>query len=193
MEVMKLQLIWISLAFLYFNPVLPITALKSGPIGYILHRPSGKVILPYDSTSPVIDNREVVLHNSGLGQTFPQMQFVEVPGEDGFGYIRHVASGKYIHPLNGLQHPPNGQSLVFFQGAHKACLFKFDLQNDRIIQKTSGKIWHPYGGLADPPDSSVVNLNSDRHEHATFIFANEKGEKMAPTCPSKSGCPPCSI
>ena len=189
---MKIQLIWILAASLYFSLVSPITALKPGPIGYILHRKSRKVIGPLGDPTNVADDTKVVLLKSGFGQAWAQVQFMEVPGDNDFGFIRHVASGKYIHPLNGSKNPPNGNPLVWHYGAHEACLFKLDLQNDRIIQKESGKNWHQHGGLGDPPDNSVVVLNSDRDYHARFIFTNEQGAKIAPTCPSVNGCP-CSF
>ena len=103
--------------------------------------------------------------------------------------MQHVPSGKYVHPLGGSTNPPENTPLVFYRGFHRACLFKFDLQNDRIIHKTSGKIWHPLGGVAFPPNNQPVVLHSHRHSRATFIFANQQGAKIPATCPIYCPCP----
>ena len=115
-----------------------------------------------------------------MGEERLQLQFEEAQGQGGYGYIKHVASGKYVHPLGGSQNPPNDTPLVFYRGYHAACLFKFDLNNDYIIHKTSRKIWHPYGGSANPGNNVGVVLHSDRHNRATFIFGNDKGAKITP-------------
>ena len=180
---------WTIVILLCFNMTLFTMALVPGPNGWILHRPSEKVISFERYRTPV--NGARVLHNlpALIGQESTKIQFEEVPGEEGYGFIRHVLTGKYVHPLGGSKNPPNDNLLVWYDGAHEACLFKFDMQNDYIIHKTSGKIWHPSSENVDPWVRGHVVLHSDRHSRATFIFANEQGAKMPPICPK--ACPVC--
>ena len=177
---MKLHLLTIAAALCLNAGFLAAQELET-PIGYIVHRPSEKLIHPFRGSANPPDNTRLVLYTGGLGETRLQLQFIPVPGQGDYGYIKHVPSGKYVHPLGGSQNPPNGTPLVFHRGRHAACLFKFDLENDYIIQKTSGKIWHPRGGRAIPGNNTPVVLHSDRHSRATFFFADENGLKISPT------------
>ena len=176
--IMKAYLVWTIAAILYQS--VGILTASSTPVGYILHRPSLKLIHPLGGSPYPSDNTRLVLYTGGLGETRLQLQFIPAPGQGGYGYIKHVPSGKYVHPLGGSQNPPNDTPLVFYRGYHAACLFKFDLQNDYIIQKTSGKIWHPKGGSATPGNNAPVVLHSDRHSRATFFFADVYGRKISP-------------
>ena len=122
-----------------------------------------------------------MVYDGGFGEKRLQFQFVPAKGQCGVGYIKHVTSGKYIHPLGGSQNPSENTPLVLYRGYHDACLFKFDLKNDYIIHKTSGKIWHPYGGSANPGNNVGVVLHSNRHARATFYLANAFRTKISPT------------
>ena len=156
-----------------------VESLAYGPIGYIVHRSSGKLVHPLGGSPYPSDDTPLVVYEGGFHERRLLFQFV--PHGDGYGYIKHVPSGKYIHPLGGSQHPPNDTPLVLYEGYHRACLFRFDLRNDYIIHKTSGMIWHPYGGSVNPGNDVGVVLHADRHGRSKFYLANAYGKKMYPT------------
>ena len=153
------------------------------PIGYITHRPSGKLIHPGGGTNIPPNNTPLVVFQGGLGLSRLQMQFVAEPQFIGYGYIRQVPSGKYVHPFGGSLQPPDNTELVYHTGACASCLFSFDVYNDFIIHRTSQKIWHPTGGLCNPSDNTIAVLHPARHVDATFIFVNAEGMKLFPASP----------
>ena len=158
--------------------VLSCVSAQRSQIGYIIHRSSGKLIHPLGGSANPADNTRLVTYIGGLKQTRLQLQIEKDPSQNGYGYIRHVPSGKYIHPLGGSLKPADNTLLVFHRGKHAACLFKLDMDNDYIIQKSSNKIWHPKGGMRNPPNNNLVVLHRDRHDRATFFFSNDFGAKI---------------
>ena len=151
---------------------------QSSEIGYIVHRASGKLIHPLGGKAAPAENTRLVVYDGGLKETRLQMQFDKDPTQSGYGYIRHVPSGKYVHPQGGSLQPADDTLLVFHSGKHAACLFKFDVDYDYIIQKSSNKIWHPKGGKRYPPNNNLVVLHWHRHDRATFFLANSCGAKI---------------
>ena len=153
------------------------------PTGYIVHHASGKLIHPASEYHNPYDNTPLVVLEGGFGLSRLLMQFVADPQFIGYGYIRHVLSGKYVCPSGGSLQPADNTELVLFTGACASCLFSFDVYNDFIIHQTSQKIWHPAGGFCNPADKTNVVLHPARHVGATFIFANAEGMKLFPASP----------
>ena len=151
---------------------------SSSQVGHIVHRASGKLIHPLGGKAIPADNTRLMVHEGGLKETRLQIKFDKDPAQNGYGYIRHVSSGKYVHPMGGSLQPADDTLLVFHRGKHAACLFKFDMDYDYIIQQSSNKIWHPKGGKRHPPNNNLVVLHRARHDRATFFFANDCGAKI---------------
>ena len=70
----------------------------SGPVGYIFHNESGKLIHP---RGDAYDDTYVVISDHDRPTTQPdRLQFRFIPDQEGkWGYIEHVNSGKVIRPL----------------------------------------------------------------------------------------------
>ena len=126
------------------------------------------------------NNTTLVTYNAALGESRLQVQFEPVPEEGHYGYIKHVPSGKYVHPRGGNLDPGNDTELVYHDGKHAACLFAFDETNNYIVHKGSGKIWHPYGGSPSPGNDTPCVLHIGRHDAATFMMVNSSGAKISP-------------
>ena len=151
----------------------------STPIGWIVHYSSRKLVHPYGGSWNPDNDTNLVVHEGGLGESRLQFQFEVVEGQGHFGYIKHVPSGKYVHPLGGSIDPGKDTQLVYHDGKHSACLFCFDEENNYIVH-ISNKIWHPYGGLANPSDDTGVVLHGDRNVAATFMMTDASGNKISP-------------
>ena len=108
-----------------------------GPAEYIFHRSSGKIVHPHGGSSQPSNGTELVLHSAKDSPARLQVQFVPVEGFGHFGYIKHVKSGKIVHPQGGSLTPGNDTKLVYDSDTHAGALFAFDEQDERI-----GKIWH---------------------------------------------------
>lgn len=67
-----------------------------GPVGYIFHNASGKLVRSADGSYNPPNDTNIVLNsdNSGPGR----LQFRFVPDNGEWGYIEHISSGKVIHP-----------------------------------------------------------------------------------------------
>ena len=150
------------------------------PIGYVTHYSSGKIIHPLNGSPQPADNTNLVVYTGGYGELRLQLQFVEDPNTEGYGYIKHTSSGKYVHPYGGSLQPADNTPLVFYTGHHAACLFRFDECEDYIVHESSNKIWHPLGGSENPADNTVVVLHIHQHDRAKFFFANSYGVKISP-------------
>lgn len=146
--------------------------------GFIIHRPSGKLIHPFGGSSSPSDNTKLVIYRGGLGLPRVQLEFEEALDEDGYGYIKHSLSGKYVCPMGRSNQPNENTPLVFLSGARRSCLFIFDVVNDYIIHKGSKKIWHPEDSSGNPSDNTVVVLKSARHNRATFFMGDNQRKKI---------------
>ena len=151
---------------------------QGNPIGYIYHRTSFKAIHPKGGSPYPDDNTDLVVHD-GSNEHRLQLQFVPQPAFGHFGYIKHVASGKYIHPNGGSGTPGDNTHLVFHHGAHYGCLFKFDEEKEHIIH-IGEKIWHPLGGDTRPGNNNPVVLHSGSHAATRFYFGDGYGNKISP-------------
>ena len=151
----------------------------SGPIGYIFHQPTGKLIHPKGGSHDPHNNTRLVVHSDRNDPTRLQVRFVPVQGQGHFGYIEHVSSGKIIHPLGGSVKPGNDTHLIYHEDRHHGALFEFD-EEDYIIKHIGGKIWHPHGGSANPKNDTKCVLHSDRHAAAKFYFGDISGKPISP-------------
>jgi hypothetical protein len=155
----------------------------SGPIGYIFHQPTGKLVHPKGGSRNPRNNTRLVVHSDRNDPTRLQVRFVPVQGAPGchgrFGYIEHVASGKIVHPSGGSADPGNNTQLVYHEDRHHGALFEFD-EEACVIKHIGGKIWHPHGGSPNPKNDTKCVLHSDRHAAAKFYFGNIDGKPMSP-------------
>ena len=156
----------------------------SGPIGYIFHQSSGKLIHPGPGAQ---SGTVLVLHGNKNNPARLQVQFVPAQGYGHFGYIKHVSSGNIVHPSGGSVNPGNDTPLVYHGDKHSGALFGFNEKEYEIIH-FGGKIWHPSGGSPNPGNSMVCVLHSDRHAAAKFYFGDIDGKPMSPyPSPNLSG------
>ena len=152
---------------------------RSGPIGYIFHRSSLKVVHPLGGSTNPANGTNLVLHGDKIIPKRLQFRFVPVEGFGHYGYIEHVATGKIVHPEDGSLHPKNDTKLVYHSDRHAGALFAFDEEDERIIHR-SGKIWHPSYGSAKPGNDTPCLLHVDVHDAAKFYLGKLDGTKIHP-------------
>ena len=158
-----------------------------GPIGYIYHSSSGKLVHPYGGSANPIDNTELVLHSDKDNPSRLQMRFVAEQREGHFGYIEHVSSGKIVHPSGGSLNPGENTKLVLHSDRHHAALFRFN-EADNTLKHKGGKTWHPSGGSPNPSNDTSCVLHSTSHDAAMFYFGGIDGVPMSPyTSPNVTG------
>ena len=69
----------------------------AGPVGYIFHNASGKLIHARGGDYDPPDGTNIVINNDTTGPARLQYRFIPQEGE--WGYIEHISSGKVIYPL----------------------------------------------------------------------------------------------
>ena len=154
----------------------------SGPIGYIFHKPSDKLVHPKGGSRNPGNNTRLVVNSDRDDPARLQVRFVPVPDQGRFGYIEHVASDKIVHPSGGSVKPGNNTELVYHESRHHGALFEFD-EEACVIKHIDGKIWHPRGGLPKPRNDTVCVLHSDCSAAAKFYFGDIDGKPMSPYPP----------
>ena len=132
-----------------------------GPIGWIFHRSSGKLVHSRGGSSQPSNDTELVLHSAKDSPSRLQVRFVLVEGFGHFGYIKHATSGKIVHPQGGFLTPGNSMELVYHSDTHADALFTFDEEHERIVHR-DGKIWHLEG----------VHLIQEMVQHAFFTLTS---------------------
>ena len=150
------------------------------PRGHIIHSLSGKRIHSQQGNLDPADNTKLVLRDGGGGEARHQFQFLRDPQNCGYGYIRHVTGGRYVHPFGGSLQPANNTALVLYSGKHIGGLFKFDQARRFIIQMSSQMIWIPLGGSTNPDEGTEVVLHSVRDCSSNFHFVNHNSQQIAP-------------
>ena len=156
------------------------TIANTSPVGYIVHRTSGKVVHPYGGREKPGDNTGLVVYTGGLGQRRLQFRFVPAPGFGHFGYIQHVTGGKYAVPYGGWDVPRDDTGIVLWWKPNYSSLFAFDEANEHI-KHISGKVWHPYRGWSTPRDDTKVVLHHETAPlHNRFYFSDSSGRKISP-------------
>ena len=153
--------------------------MSTGPIGYLHHWSSRKLVHPRGGSHNPGNDTELVVHSAKDDPGRLQFRFVAVDGAGHFGYIEHVSSGKVVHPKGGSLNPGNDTRLVLHSDRHAGALFGFDEENIVILHK-GGKIWHPKGGSPNPGNDTTLVLHSDRHDAAKFYFGDLHGKAMSP-------------
>ena len=153
--------------------------MSTGPIGFIYHCSSGKLVHPYGGSHKPADNTALVLYDGKDDPSRLQMRFVAEHGEGHFGYIEHVSSGKVVHPCGGSLNPGENTCLVLHSDRHHAALFQFNEFDKTLIHK-GGKAWHPSGGSPNPANNTYCVLHSTRHSAAQFYFGDINGVPMSP-------------
>ena len=154
-----------------------------GPIGYIIHQPTRKLIHPKGGSRNPGNDTPLVLHSDRDDPARLQVRFVPVQDHKPFGYIEHVPSGKIIHPAGGKANPGDNTPLVYHEDRHQGALFKFDEEYGEI-QHIGGKVWHPRGGSTKPKNDTACVLHGDRQPAARFYFGDVDGNHISPY-PSK--------
>lgn len=96
------------------------------------------------------------------------------------GYIKHVESGKFIHPKCGNCYPPNGNRLVIWSSDSMEFKLKVRFipiegegQYGYIEHCASRKLVHPVTGLATIKNGTELVYHSDRHVGCLFKFDEE--------------------
>ncbi len=107
----------------------------AGPIGYLFHRSSGKLVHPLQGSSQPSDGTKLVLHGAKSDPARLQVRFVPVETFGHFGYIEHVSSKKIVHPSGGSLSPGDGTSLVYHSARHVGALFAFDEKDEHIMHR----------------------------------------------------------
>ena len=107
----------------------------AGPIGYIFHRSSGKLVHPLGGSPQPSNGTPLVIHSAKNDPARLQVRFVVVEGFGHFGYIEHVSSRKIVHPKGGSLTPGNGTSLLYHSDRHAGALFTFDEEEEHIIHR----------------------------------------------------------
>ena len=157
------------------------------PVGYIFHRSSGKLVHPLGGSSDPSDDTNLVVYSGNDSPNRLQVQFVPANGFGHFGYIKHVSSGKFVHPKGGSLNPGNDTNLVYHSSYHAGCLFAFDEEGEYIMHR-DGKFWHPSGGSPSPSNDTECVLHSGVHDAAKFYFGDISGNKISPyPAPKLSG------
>jgi hypothetical protein len=85
----------------------------------ITHVSSKKFVRPKDGA--LKNDTLLVLHELSADDTWFIFEKAEKPS---YSYIKHVASGKYIHPKGGWNRPWNNNKLVIYEKKHDACRFR---------------------------------------------------------------------
>lgn len=143
----------------------------------IKHKSGGKFVHPLDGDNPNPRNDcELVIYEGFHNNTI--FEFDPVEGE--WGYIRHISSGKILHPFRGQLNPGNDTHIVLHQDRHAGALFAIDQVNEYIVHK-GGKYIHPSGGSPNPGNSTRLVLHGDRHDAMEFVcvsFSDPNKEVM---------------
>merc|ERR1739840_93818 len=89
--------------------------------------------------------------------------------DDEYGYIQHVASGKYVHPYGGSENPQNECPLVIYDDKHEACLFNID-QESGYVKHKGEMFMAPALGRARPRKNLSVVLFEEPTERCEWEF-----------------------
>lgn len=150
-----------------------------GPVGYLFHRSSLKLVHPSGGSSNPGNDTELVLHSGKDNPQRLQVRFIPVQGAGHFGYIEHVTSGKIVHPYGGGLNPGDDTQLVYHSARHSGALFAFN-DEDEYIMHGNGLFWHPSGGSPIPGDDTPCVLHQATHAAMKFYFGDLNGTKISP-------------
>lgn len=91
--------------------------------------------------------------------------------------IKHVSSGKFVHPRGGKADFKNDTDVVLHEDRHDNMVFRFEYHKNEwgyIVHKKSNKCIHPHKGDRDPNNEKKMVLHEDRHAGALFGIDNYK-------------------
>ncbi|CAL4060818.1 unnamed protein product [Meganyctiphanes norvegica] len=133
------------------------------------------------------DNNFPLVFNIGVHR---KMVFEFEPSEDDdeYGFIKHVATGRYIHPYGGSEESEDNTPLVLYEDKHPGCLFNVD-QETGLIKHRGGRYFAPALGHSHPVSYLGLVLLSDPEERSQFRFADPEniGAEIQVACDSDSG------
>ena len=137
--------------------------MASSDLFLIQHSSSKKYIHPYNSSTE--DGAYLVIKEvpSTTGSRITDMQFRFISEENGWGYLQHVISQKYIHPENDPLQPYPGSYLVINSNKNAACLFAIDQRNDWIVHK-GGLPVHAQYDSPDPYAGTYIVLDQSKND-----------------------------
>ncbi len=154
-------------------------ATMSGPVGYIVHEMSSKLIHPRSGKRESRNDDPLIIWGGGDDEERLQVRFLPVEGHGRYGYIEHVSSGKIVHPRHGRKNPGNKTDLVYHSNRYAVCLFAFDEEN-HAIRHIDGKYWHSKSGRTYPSNGVHVVLFDGLHEGARFDFVDKSKNQVSP-------------
>merc|ERR1711970_237814 len=108
--------------------------------------------------------------------------------DDEYGYIKHVASGKYVHPFGGSTEPELNTPLVIHDGYHDGCRFNID-QETNLIKHKGGLYVNPALHHVRPRKNVWLVLHEDTSERSQFEFVDPSNtdREIDVPCDSASG------
>jgi hypothetical protein len=81
--------------------------------------------------------------------------YVPVTDKPGFGLIKHVKSGKLVHPYGGWDQP-GANTKVVLHPEHKYAALWAVQGTSKAILHVAGSYWIPYGGWNTPGDNTGI-------------------------------------
>ena len=108
--------------------------------------------------------------------------------DDEYGYIQHVASGKYVCPFGGDEEPALNTPLIIHEDKTDASLFNID-QETGLIKHKSGLYVNPALHFYRPRKNTWCVLHEDSSARSTFMFVdpNDTDREVDIPCDSDSG------
>eukprot|EP01084_Bolivina_argentea_P214173 363650_1 len=126
-----------------------------------------------DVTEPTRKKRKIEnVENNKAEQKFPEVVAVKSNPK---GVIKHVSSGKYIHPKGGSANPGNNTEIVIHDGTNnwqKRLLFEYTSEG-YIKHVSSGKYIHPRGGSANPGNDTKLVIHSGTHSRMKWDLLSD--------------------
>ena len=93
-----------------------------GPIGYIFHRLTGKIVYPRGGSLQPSNDAELILHTAKDSPARLQVRFVAFERFGHFSFMKHVTSGQIVHPQGSSLPPENDTKLVYHSQTHAGAL-----------------------------------------------------------------------
>ncbi|CAL4061825.1 unnamed protein product [Meganyctiphanes norvegica] len=132
-------------------------------------------------------NQSPLVFNKGVHDRMT-FEFEVSEDDDEYGYIKHVASGKYVHPFGGSEEPELNTPLVIYDDKHDGCLFNID-QETGLIKHKGGLYVNPALHHQRPRKNVWLVLHEDTSERSNFMFVdpNDTDSEIDIPCDSDSG------
>jgi len=176
-----------NIASLLYTPLRTTQASTMGAAGshfVIKHRNSELFVHILNNaqtnSSPLVFNKRV---NDRCIFTFEVSE-----DDDEYGYIQHVATGKYVHPFGGSEDPCNECPLIIHNDKHDACLFNID-QETGYVKHKGGKFLAPGLRRLRPRKNLIITLFEEPSGRCEFEFVDPENtdREVDIPCDSDSG------